>query len=188
MPYEAWKKGEIQNSSCSQQKPSYFQQSSYQRLGHQQQSTWDFQPFISSASQEVAKLKRLEKSYAEVLRLGPQKCNNRSIPTNGHRKWKYSWQRCLYFVTIIINNFSEEVISEMFVLWPWKDTSYKNFLNHKPNKMELWFWGSAKCSLIPHAETTMVCGFLKSCIQPCSYGTCIWTLVDGVLQICLLGL
>ncbi|XP_023714411.1 uncharacterized protein LOC111868201 isoform X4 [Cryptotermes secundus] len=86
MPYEAWKKGELQNSSCSQQKPSYFQQSSYQRLGHQQQSTWDFQPFISSASQEVAKLKRLEKSYAEVLRLGPQKCSNRLIPANGHRK------------------------------------------------------------------------------------------------------
>lgn len=86
MLYEAWKKGEFQNSSCSQQKPSYFQQSSYQRLGHQQQSTWNFQPFISSASQEVAKLKRLEKSYAEVLRLGPQKCSNRSIPANGHRK------------------------------------------------------------------------------------------------------
>lgn len=86
MPYEAWKRAETENSSCSQQKPSYFQQSSYQRLGHQQQSTWDFQPFISSASQEVAKLKRLEKSYAEVLRLGPQKCSNRPIPTNGHRK------------------------------------------------------------------------------------------------------
>jgi hypothetical protein len=86
MPFETWKKWEIQNSSCSQQKPSYFQQSSYQRLGHQQQSTWDFQPFISSASQEVAKLKRLEKSYAEVLRLGPQKCSNRPIPSNGYRK------------------------------------------------------------------------------------------------------
>jgi hypothetical protein len=86
MPYEAWKRGEVQNLPCSQQKPSYFQQPSYQRLGHQQQGTWDFQPFISSASQEVAKLKRLEKSYAEVLRLGPQKCSNRPIPANGHRK------------------------------------------------------------------------------------------------------
>ncbi|XP_021931281.1 cerebellar degeneration-related protein 2 isoform X3 [Zootermopsis nevadensis] len=86
MPFDTWKKQEIQNSPCSQQKPSFFQQSSYQRLGHQQQSTWDFQPFISSASQEVAKLKRLEKSYAEVLRLGPQKCSNRPIPTNGYRK------------------------------------------------------------------------------------------------------
>lgn len=86
MPYQAWKKRDIQNSSYSQQKPSYFQQSSYQGLGHQQQSTWDFQPFISSASQEVAKLKRLEKSYAEVLRLGPQKCSNRPIPTNNYRK------------------------------------------------------------------------------------------------------
>jgi len=85
-PFEAWKKGEIQNSSCSQDKPSYFQQSSYQRRGHQQQSTWDFQPFISSASQEVAKLKRLEKSYAEVLRLGPQKCNTRPVSTNPYRK------------------------------------------------------------------------------------------------------
>lgn len=86
MSFETWKKREMQNSSCSQQKPSYFQQSSYQRLGHEQQSTWDFQPFISSASQEVAKLKRLEKSYAEVLRLGPQKCSNRPTPTNGYRK------------------------------------------------------------------------------------------------------
>jgi hypothetical protein len=85
-PFEVWKKGEIQNSSCSQDKPSYFQQSSYQRRGHQQQSTWDFQPFISSASQEVAKLKRLEKSYAEVLRLGPQKCNTRPVSTNPYRK------------------------------------------------------------------------------------------------------
>lgn len=86
MPFEACKKGEIQNSSFSQDKPSYFQQSSYQRPGHQQQSTWGFQPFISSASQEVAKLKRLEKSYAEVLRLGPQKCNTRPVSTNSYRK------------------------------------------------------------------------------------------------------
>lgn len=85
-PFGVWKKGESQNSFCNQQKPSYSHQSSYQRLGHQQQSTWDSQPFISSASQEVAKLKRLEKSYAEVLRLGPQKCSNRSIPSNGYRK------------------------------------------------------------------------------------------------------
>ncbi|XP_069697871.1 cerebellar degeneration-related protein 2-like isoform X2 [Periplaneta americana] len=82
-PFEVWKKGELQNSPGNQQKPPYSRQSSYQRLG-QQQSTWDFQPFISSASQEVAKLKRLEKSYAEVLRLGPQKCSNRNA--NGQRK------------------------------------------------------------------------------------------------------
>ncbi|XP_067013317.1 synaptonemal complex protein 1 isoform X2 [Anabrus simplex] len=40
--------------------------------------SWDYQPYISTASQEVAKLKRLEKSYAEVLRFGPQKVS-RSI-------------------------------------------------------------------------------------------------------------
>lgn len=31
-------------------------------------STWSFQPFVSTAAQEVAKLKKLEKSYAEVLK------------------------------------------------------------------------------------------------------------------------
>ncbi|RZF35514.1 hypothetical protein LSTR_LSTR010205 [Laodelphax striatellus] len=43
----------------------------------------DVQPFASSASHEVAKLKMLEKSYAEVLRLGRQKLNNRN---SFHRK------------------------------------------------------------------------------------------------------
>ncbi|XP_039292894.1 cerebellar degeneration-related protein 2 isoform X2 [Nilaparvata lugens] len=41
------------------------------------------QTFASSASHEVAKLKMLEKSYAEVLRLGRQKLNNRN---SFHRK------------------------------------------------------------------------------------------------------
>lgn len=34
-------------------------------------SAWLFQPFVSTAAQEVAKLKNLEKSYAEVLKLRP---------------------------------------------------------------------------------------------------------------------
>lgn len=34
--------------------------------------SWARQPFVSTASQEVAKLKKLEKSYAEVLRHNPR--------------------------------------------------------------------------------------------------------------------
>ncbi|KAK7869309.1 hypothetical protein R5R35_012873 [Gryllus longicercus] len=39
------------------------------------ENSWEVQSYPSAASQEVAKLKRLEKSYAEVLRYGPQKTN-----------------------------------------------------------------------------------------------------------------
>ncbi|KAJ9593034.1 hypothetical protein L9F63_015303, partial [Diploptera punctata] len=70
---EFWSKNENQNTANGQQK-TYPRNSLYQKtVNNQSQSSWDFQPFVSSASQEVAKLKRLEKSYAEVLRLGPQK-------------------------------------------------------------------------------------------------------------------
>ncbi|XP_075220256.1 cerebellar degeneration-related protein 2-like isoform X2 [Lycorma delicatula] len=52
----------------------------------QRHSVWDVQPFTSSASHEVAKLKMLEKSYAEVLRLGRQKNSNRNSNHHHHRK------------------------------------------------------------------------------------------------------
>ncbi|XP_063222094.1 cerebellar degeneration-related protein 2 isoform X2 [Bacillus rossius redtenbacheri] len=53
----------------------------------QKVESWDFQPqpFVSAASQEVAKLRRLEKSYAEVLRLGPKNPNPRPPYNNSYR-------------------------------------------------------------------------------------------------------
>ncbi|CAG2056609.1 unnamed protein product [Timema podura] len=62
-----------------------FENQSYKDRSQQKVESWDFQPFVSSASQEVAKLKRLEKSYAEVLRLGPKKPTNRGTMMNSYR-------------------------------------------------------------------------------------------------------
>nr|CAD7423909.1 unnamed protein product [Timema monikensis] len=62
-----------------------FENQSYKDRSQQKVESWDFQPFVSSASQEVAKLKRLEKSYAEVLRLGPKKPTNRGTIMNSYR-------------------------------------------------------------------------------------------------------
>ena len=79
-PAEAMVTNENQNSINGQQIQN--SRPPFPKLGLQSS---DFQPFISSASQEVAKLKRLEKSYAEVLMLGTHKSFNRPF-TNKRRK------------------------------------------------------------------------------------------------------
>lgn len=61
--------------------------SAVSRSETQRHSVWDIhQPFASSASHEVAKLKMLEKSYAEVLRLGRQKNSNRNSNHHHHHR------------------------------------------------------------------------------------------------------